>query len=113
MSPLLTPFPAFLREKYLLILIVILSVKKGCQKHRKTYKIISSILNIVRILTVTNDDVLTAFQIKAKDFENCLLVTCAKSNNCDGIVTRNKKDFLAFGVTLYSPEELLQLFEKM
>ena len=39
------------------------------------------------------------------------MATCAKSNKCDGIVTRNKKDFLGFGVTLYSPEELLLLFE--
>lgn len=77
-----------------------------------TYRVISSILNIVRILTVTNDDVLNAFQVKAKDFEDCLMAICAKSNKCDGIVTRNKKDFLTFGITLYSSEELLQLFEK-
>ena len=34
--------------------------------------------------------------------------TCAKSNKCAAIVTRNKKDFLDFGVTLMSPEELLK-----
>ena len=77
-----------------------------------TYKVISSILNIVRVLTVTNDDVLNAFQLKAKDFEDCLMATCAKSNKCDGVVTRNKKDFLSFGITLYSPEEFVQLFEQ-
>ncbi len=44
------------------------------------------------------------------DFEDCLLVTCAKTNKCDAIVTRNKKDFLIFGMTLLSPEELLELF---
>ncbi len=76
-----------------------------------TYKVISSILDIVRILTVTNEDVINAFQAKAKDFEDCLMATCAKSNKCDGIVTRNKKDFLTFRITLYSPEELLQLFK--
>ena len=53
----------------------------------------------------------SAFQVKAKDFEDCLMATCARSNKCDGIVTRNKKDFLGFGITLYSPEELLLLFE--
>lgn len=75
-----------------------------------TYKVIGDILNIVNILTVTNADVMTAFQVKAKDFEDCLMATCAKSNRCDSIVTRNKKDFLDFGVKLYSPEELLHLF---
>ena len=77
-----------------------------------TYKVISSLLNIVKILTVTNDDVINAFLQKAKDFEDCLLATCAKSNKCNCIVTRNKKDFITFGVTLYSPEELLMLFEQ-
>lgn len=86
--------------------------RKALGNVEDTYKVINSILNIVRILTVTNDDVLDAFQIKAKDFEDCLMATCAKSNKCDGIVTRNKKDFLTFGVTLYSPEELLRLFEQ-
>ncbi len=75
----------------------------------ETYKVINSILNIVKVLTVTNDDVIKAFHFKAKDFEDCLLATCAKSNKCDGIVTRNKNDFMNFDIALYSPEEILKL----
>ena len=75
-----------------------------------TYQVIGSMLNIVRVLTVTNEDVLQAFQTRAKDFEDCLLAVCAKSNQCDGIVTRNKKDFLSFDIALYTPAELLRLF---
>lgn len=86
--------------------------RKALVSVEETYKVISSILNIVRVLTVTNDDVLNAFQVNAKDFEDCLMATCARSNKCDGIVTRNKKDFLSFGVTLFSPEELLQFVEE-
>ena len=85
--------------------------RKALGSVEDTYRVISNILNIVKVLTVTNDDVISAFQVKAKDFEDCLMATCAKSNKCDGIVTRNKRDFLGFGVTLYSPEELLLLFE--
>ncbi len=77
-----------------------------------TYNVISSLLNIIRVLTVTNEDVINAFQQKAKDFEDCLLATCARSNKCDCIVTRNKKDFITFGMTLYSPEELLMLLKQ-
>lgn len=62
------------------------------------------------VLTVTNEDVLSAYAQRAADFEDCLLATCAKSNRCDAIVTRNKKDFLSFGITLLLPEELLALF---
>ena len=69
-----------------------------------------SIFNIAKVLTVTNEDVLSAYAQRAADFEDCLLATCAKSNRCDAIVTRNKKDFLSFGITLLLPEELLALF---
>ncbi len=85
--------------------------RKALGSVEDTYRVISNILNIVKVLTVTNEDVVSAFQVKAKDFEDCLMATCAKSNKCDGIVTRNKKDFPGFGITLYSPEELLLLFE--
>ena len=74
------------------------------------YQALGSILDIVKVLTVTNDDVLNAYITKAPDFEDCPLATCAKSNKCDAIVTRNKKDYLTFGITLLSPEELLALF---
>ena len=74
------------------------------------YQALGSILDIVKVLTVTNEDVLKAYIAKAPDFEDCLLATCAKSNQCDAIVTRNKKDYLTFGITLLSPEELLELY---
>ena len=73
------------------------------------YQVISSLLNIVQVLTVTNEDVIAAFQQRARNFEDCLMATCAKSAKCDGIVTRNKKDFLSFGIRLCTPEELLAL----
>lgn len=83
-------------------------VRKGLQSTDSAYKALGSILDIVKVLTVTNDDVLNVFMQKATDFEDCLLATCAKSNKCSAIVTRNKKDFLDFGITLMSPEELLK-----
>lgn len=74
------------------------------------YKALGSVLDIAKVLSVTNDDVLNAYLIRASDFEDCLLATCAKSGNCDAIVTRNKGDFLTFGVTLLTPKEVLDLF---
>lgn len=76
------------------------------------YQALGSVLDIVKVLTVTNDDVLSAYLARAADFEDCLLATCARSNKCDAIVTRNKKDYLTFGITLLSPEELLELFSE-
>ena len=69
---------------------------------------VDSLRGIVKVCSVTNNDVLTAYQRKAKDFEDCLVATCAKSIRCDCIVTRNKKDFEAFDIPLLTPSELLQ-----
>lgn len=74
------------------------------------YKALGSVLDIVKAFTVTNEDVLNAYLQRASDFEDCLLATCAKANQCDAIVTRNKKDFLSFGIMLLSPEELLKIY---
>lgn len=39
------------------------------------YKAIGSVLDIAKVLTVTNDDVLSAYIQRADDFEDCLLNT--------------------------------------
>lgn len=86
-------------------------VRKALGSTDEAYNALGHILNIVKILTVTNDDVNCAFLQRAKDFEDCLLAVCAKSNSCDGIVTRNKKDFLSFDISVYSPDEIVELMK--
>lgn len=85
-------------------------VRRQLHSTELAYQALGSVLEIVKVLTVTNEDVLNAYLAKAPDFEDCLLATCAKSNQCDAIVTRNKKDFQSFDIMLLSPEELLELF---
>lgn len=82
-------------------------VRKALGNIDDAYNALGHILDIVKVLTVTNEDVNRAFLRKASDFEHCLLATCAKSNNCDGIITRNEKDFKSFDIPLYSPEEII------
>ncbi len=84
-------------------------VRKALNSTEEAYTALGHILNIVKVLTVTNNDVNTAFIQHAPDFEDCLLATCAKSNKCSGIVTRNRKDFLTFGISAFSPEEVIEL----
>lgn len=85
-------------------------VRRQLHSVELAYKALGSVLDIAKVLAVTNEDVLNAYIQRASDFEDCLMATCAKANKCDAIVTRNKKDFLNFGITLFSPEELLKLF---
>ncbi len=77
------------------------------------YKALGKVLEIAKVLTVTNDDVLNAYMAKATDFEDCLLATCAKANKCNAIVTRNKKDFEGFKIELLTPEEVVAIYNEM
>lgn len=85
-------------------------VKKYTHSTDLVYKAFGKLLEIVKVCSVTNNDVLAAFQRKAKDFEDCLVATCAKSIRCDYIVTHNKKDFEEFDISFLIPAELLQQF---
>lgn len=85
-------------------------VRKYTHSTELAYKAVGKVLEVVKVCSVTNNDVLIAFQQKAKDFEDCLVATCAKSIRCDYIVTRNKKDFEGFGIPLLEPWEVLQRF---
>ena len=62
--------------------------------------------NMRRMMIDTNIilDVLMGW---AHDFEDCLLATCAKSNQCEGIITRNTKDFLFSEIPTVTPDEFL------
>lgn len=83
-------------------------VKKYTHSNELAYKAVGKLLEIVKVCSVTNNDVITAFQKKAKDFEDCLVATCAKSIHCNYIITRNKKYFQSFGIQVLTPAELLQ-----
>lgn len=82
-------------------------VRKYTHSTDLAYQAVGKLLEIVKVCAVTNNDVLIAFQKKAKDFEDCLIATCAKSIHCDCIATRNTKDFEEFDIPALTPAEIL------
>ena len=82
-------------------------IKKYLHSNDMAYNAVGKILEILKIASVTNNDVLLAYQKREKDFEDCLLTVCAKSNGCDLIITRNKKDFENLEITTLDPDEFL------
>ncbi len=82
-------------------------VRKYTHNTELAYKAIGKVLEIVKVCSVTNNEVILAFQKKAKDFEDCLVAVCAASIHCDYIVTRNIRDFEGFNVPAISPSDLL------
>lgn len=85
-------------------------IRKQTHSNDIAYNATGTLLEIVSICSVTNQEVLSAYQQRAKDFEDCLLATCAKSINCDYIVTRNIKDFESFTVPAITPTDFMKLF---
>ncbi len=85
-------------------------VRKYTHSSELAYHAVGKLLEIVKVCGVTHQDVLMVFQRKAKDFEDCLVATCAKSIRCNYIVTRNKKDFEEFELPALTPGELLARF---
>ena len=64
---------------------------------------------LVNVADTTNNHFLSALDLQAKDFEDALQYYCAISNECNIIVTRNKKDFAFSSISVLTPEELLHL----
>ncbi len=82
-------------------------VRKYTHSTDLAYKAVGKLLEIVKVCSVTHNDILNAFQKKAKDFEDCLVAICAKSIHCDCIATRNKRDFEEFCIPALTPTEIL------
>ena len=82
-------------------------VRKYTHSTELAYNAVGKLLEIVKVCTVTNNDILIAFQKKAKEFEDCLIATCAKSIHCDYIAARNKRGFEDFGISVLTPTEIL------
>ncbi|MGN0587756.1 MAG: type II toxin-antitoxin system VapC family toxin [Oscillospiraceae bacterium] len=87
-------------------------VRRHTHNTEIAYKCLGFLLDIVKVLPVTNDNVVAAFMARSKDFEDRLLAECALANNCAYIITRNTDDFADFGVPLLTPDEAIKKFDK-
>ncbi len=54
---------------------------------------LQNMFGFINIMSVTASDIFGAFKLGTPDYEDALLVQCAKTGGIDFIVTRNKKVF--------------------
>jgi predicted nucleic acid-binding protein len=75
------------------------------------YRLLSSVRNIVTVLSCDDKQLDKALANPANDYEDMLQYQCAVAAGCDVIVTNNKRDFYEFCKLpfLTSEEFLLQL----
>lgn len=91
------------------ILYVLRRAVKDHELIRRKYE---SFRNKISILSVTENDIDTAFARNWKDFEDAVQYTVAESNGVDCIITRNKSDFEEDTIPCYSPQEFIDKFSK-
>ena len=104
---------ALSKEKEISLFVSVLTMANLAYILRKTLrgndfynemKKLSALLNVV---DTTHGHFMSALDLQAKDFEDALQYYCAISNQCEIIVTRNKKDFNFSSINVLTPEELL------
>ena len=84
-------------------------VRKYSHSIEKAYYAVGKIFEIVKIVPVTEKEILMAYKKHDKDFEDCLLSECALSTEADYIITRNIKDFSKSKVMAITPENFLKI----
>ncbi len=71
---------------------------------------LQNMFGFIKIMNVTASDIFGAFKLDMPDYEDSLLVQCAKVGGVDLIVTRNKQDYHDCPVECLSPEEWVERF---
>ena len=89
------------------ILYVLRRAVKDRETVRRKYE---SFRKKISILSVTEQDIDTAFARNWKDFEDAVQYTVAEANGVDCIVTRNKSDFEEDAIPSYTPSEFVAIF---
>ena len=83
------------------------------KKHISFETVKDILYNLFQIIEIGSSDkrsVLRALENKEfMDLEDALQYQCALEENADFIITRNKKDFLASKIAVYTPAEFLQI----
>lgn len=80
--------------------------KRNLKNHEAVMTLLRRFLRIVKVANVTHKEILMAVNLDWKDFEDSIQYVVAKSNNFDGIVTRNMQGFDGDEVKIFTPEEI-------
>lgn len=83
--------------------------RKG-RNQAELYELMRGLSEMVEVSRMDEKQFQEALSIISTDFEDVLQFVCAKTFECDVIVTRNKKDFKFSSITVLSPEEFLSSF---
>ena len=72
---------------------------------------IKTLLSIVSIACVTEQEIAEALELEGSDFEDSVQYAVAYLNEMDGIVTRNAADYKRAELSVWSPEQIVKKLE--
>ena len=88
------------------IIFYLVSKVKGSSEATQLLKALLQIFNVSQVDKITLE---TAINSDFSDYEDSVLHESAIRAGVNGIVTRNRKDFINSKITIYDPEELLKI----
>jgi len=96
----------FLSADSVTTLFYLIQKVKNKQQAKQKIKLL---LEFFEVAPVNRAILEEALDVNFTDFEDAVVYQSAFFNNCDGIVTRNTKDFNKSKISIYNPRELLKL----
>lgn len=86
-------------------------IAKREKGHDRALEFVIGLLEVVDILGIDKDVILSALLLNMKDFEDSIQVSAAEINSMDCLITRNERDFADSPVQVYNPLMFLHTFE--
>lgn len=93
---------AFLTSNSVTDIVYLLRKAYSMEEIRKNLLVM---FGFIKILSVSSTDIINALRLDVPDFEDAIVMQCAKQAGMDLIITRNKKDFRDSQVKCLTVEE--------
>lgn len=82
-------------------------LQRHLSDHKRTKSALLTLAGFLEIVDVTRKNCLDAFDQPVADYEDALLVECAKGWGAEYIITRNIRDFGNSPITAVTPDDFL------
>ena len=84
---------------------------KQIKDRKLVLDLIKRLLMVVSIAAVTEQEIRNALETGWRDFEDAVRYSVALLNEMEGLVTRNPGDYERAGIKIWSPEQVLSVYE--
>ena len=79
---------------------------------KKSREVIDELLEILEVLSVSNEDVKNAIKSKFKDFEDAVQYSVAlKEKSIHAIITRNVKDYKSSDISVFNSDDFIKMIK--